>query len=195
LSAFGIRKIFSLAEIATMYGFTGIQPLENRFASLLDKSKFNIILHPKSQGNGREWGLENFTQLVRLLDKSKYKIFVSGVEKERKALQPFFDAVGNEVTDICGVMSLAQFISFISSCDGLVASGTGPVHLAAALGKNVFGLYPPDRPIHAGRWGPIGIKAQFFVSDNNNSQSEQSDSMNLSPEIIKDAIEQAATSA
>lgn len=44
----------------------------------------------------------------------------------------------------------------------MVASGTGPLHLAAALGINAIGLFPTIRPIHPGRWQPIGMKAHFF---------------------------------
>lgn len=195
LSAFGINKTYSQEEIAGMYGFTRLQPLEREIAILIDKNKYNLILHPKSQGNGREWGLDNYIRLVQLLDTDKYNIFISGTEKERALLQPLIDAVGNKVTDICGAMNLAQFISFINACDGLVASGTGPLHVAAALNKYAFGIFPPVRPIHPGRWAPIGAKAQFFVSDLKDESAEQLNSINVSPEVVKDAIEQTATLA
>ncbi|MDQ6812910.1 MAG: hypothetical protein M3040_04110 [Bacteroidota bacterium] len=132
---------------------------------LIDKSKYNLILHPKSQGNGREWGLDNFIRLIQLLDVQKFKIFISGVEKERVLLTPIFEACKDRVTDITGMMNLTEFISFIASCDGLVASGTGPIHLAAALGKDAFGIYPPIKPIHPGRWAPLGANAKVFVVD------------------------------
>ncbi|MGI8635906.1 MAG: hypothetical protein ACR2KZ_10935, partial [Segetibacter sp.] len=38
-----------------------------------------------------------------------------------------------------------------------------PIHLAAALGKDAFGIYPPIKPIHPARWAPLGPKAQAFV--------------------------------
>ena len=76
-----------------------------------------------------------------------------------------FDELGDGVTDISGLMDLGQFMSFINQCDGLVANSTGPLHIAAALGKDAYGIYPPMRPIHPGRWAPIGKKAQVFVLD------------------------------
>ena len=194
LSALGVDKTYSLPEIAGMYGFTKLPFLEKFWAVLPDKHRYNLILHPKSQGNGREWGLDNFIQLIHLLDTEKYKIFISGTEKEKELLQPLFDAVGHKVTNLCGAINLAQFISFINACDGLVASGTGPLHVAAALGKNAFGIFPPVRPVHPGRWAPVGVKARFFVSDFKNESPENNSIVQLSPEVVKKAIEQSAIS-
>ena len=165
LSALGIEEDFSKVEIGKSLGFTKTEPLNKDFKKYIHPHKYNLILHPKSQGSAREWGLENFIDLVKLLDKQKINILVSGTEKERKLLNDFFDVCEKDVTDITGVMNLNQFISFINNCDGLVANSTGPLHIAAALGKNAFGIYPPIRPMHPGRWAPLGEKTHIFVMD------------------------------
>ena len=165
LRPFGIDKIFSLPEIAGFMGLTNIVPLKPEFSQLLSTTKFNLILHPKSQGSAREWGLENFSKLIELLDKEHFNIFISGTQNERSLLQPLLEKEAGNVIDISGKMSLDQFISFINGCDGLVASSTGPLHIAAALGKYAFGIYAPMRPIHPGRWAPVGKNAQYFVLD------------------------------
>ncbi len=163
LKPLGITREFSLKEVGESFSLEGIEPLPERLAAFIQKDKYNLILHPKSQGNGREWGLENFIQLIRTMNANRYNIFISGVEKERQLIQPLFNEVGNFVTDITGIMNLGEFISFISHCDGLVASGTGPLHVAAALGKDAFGIFPPIRPIHPERWAPLGPRAKAFV--------------------------------
>lgn len=56
-------------------------------------------------------------------------------------------------------------ISFIAQIDGVLAASTGPLHIAAALGKHAIGLYAPMRPIHPGRWAPLGKKATFLVKE------------------------------
>lgn len=165
LKALGIEDNTSLGEMSYLFGLERLEPLDNAFARLITPEKYNLILHPKSQGSAREWGLDNFIKLVELLAPSQFTIFISGTEKERELLQPLFDAVGNRVTDITGTMSLGQFISFINACNGLVANSTGPLHIAAALGKDAMGIYPPMRPIHPGRWAPVGAHAKYFVVD------------------------------
>ena len=69
-----------------------------------------------------------------------------------------------DVVDMTGKMNLSELISFINNCDGLVAASTGPLHISAVLGKRTIGIYPSVRPIHPGRWAPIGQNASFLVS-------------------------------
>ena len=197
LAPFGIHNTFSYDEIIAAYGLDNLQPLQNNFAALIDQSKYNIILHPKSRGNAREWDLKNYIAIVRMLDSQRYKIFISGVEADKPFVQPLLDEVGALVTDIQGLMPLDQFMSFIAACDGLVACSTGPLHIAAATGIDAYGIYPPIRPLHAGRWGPIGKKAQVFTlnkicNDCKNNRQPCTCIMSILPAAIFSAIEQQA---
>lgn len=167
LEPFGIHHTFSYDEIIKLYGFENIKPLQEDFASLIDKTKYNLILHPKSRGSAREWGLENFKVLIGQLNKNHFKIFISGTAEEKKLMQSFLDGVKNDVTDISGLMPLEQFISFINCCDGIVACSTGPLHIAAALGKDALGIYAPLHSIRPQRWGPVGSNTKVFIVDRN----------------------------
>ena len=51
----------------------------------------------------------------------------------------------------------------IFEADALVAASTGPLHIAAALGKRAIGIYPPIKPMHPGRWAPVGENADYLV--------------------------------
>lgn len=161
----GVEKIPSLDKLIPLMGLTRPVEPDGAFARWLDPSRFNVILHPKSKGSAREWGLGNFSELISLLPKEHYKIFISGSAEDGKALQPHIESWGSDVTDITGKMSLTQFIAFINKADGLVAASTGPLHIAAALGKVAVGLYAPMRPIHPGRWAPLGPQAGYLVLD------------------------------
>ncbi len=154
-----IAHHYTTEEIGGLYSFDKIAPLPGDLRDLLHAEKRNIILHPKSQGSAREWGLEHFAELVRLLPKDRYNVIISGTEAERKMLEPLFEQVGELVVDATGKMDLATFVSFIAAADVIVAASTGPLHIGAALGKVAVGLYPSIRPMHAGRWGPLGQKA------------------------------------
>ncbi|MBK7649485.1 MAG: hypothetical protein IPJ20_00350 [Flammeovirgaceae bacterium] len=44
-----------------------------------------------------------------------------------------------------------------------MACSTGVLHLAASLGVYTLGLYSPMRPIHPGRWMPVGRKATYLA--------------------------------
>jgi ADP-heptose:LPS heptosyltransferase len=161
----GVRVTPALEELAPLVVLSRPVELDNTFAQWLDPTRFNLILHPKSKGSAREWGLDNFNQLIRLLSKDRYKIFISGSSEDGLVLQAQIETWGSDVTNICGKMPLAQFISFTSKADGLVAASTGPLHVAAALGKVAVGLYAPMHPIHPGRWAPLGTRAGYLVVD------------------------------
>lgn len=164
LTFLNITTDIPLKEIPKFYGFTHIPHLEEQYNVLIDKDKFNLILHPKSKGSAKEWGLENFKKLIALLPKDKFNIFISGTEQDGKGMQDFL-AKNTEVINMTGKLSLQQFIAFINNCDGLVAASTGPLHIAAALNKEAIGLFSPKRPIHPGRWMPLGRKAHTIVYD------------------------------
>lgn len=164
LKFLGIPVEISLKEMSQYYGFTRVPALDPNISSWLSKDKKNIILHPKSKGSAREWGLNNFSNLIKILPKESYKIFVSGTAEDGKNMQEWL-AQQSEITDLTGKLSLEQFIAFIYHADALIAASTGPLHIAAALGKQAIGLFAPMRPIHPGRWMPIGEKTEYLVLD------------------------------
>jgi len=161
LTVLGAKSLYSLEEIPGYYGLTKLSALPKDIAALKDEGKFNLILHPKSRGNGREWGVDNFIRLANSLPAGRFRLFVTGTPAEREALEPLLRQCP-EVVDMVGQLTLPQFLAFIAQADGLLASGTGPLHVAAALGIHALGLFPPLRPIHPERWAPLGPKAMVF---------------------------------
>lgn len=151
-----------LENVKKYYGFTKTVPLADEWKALIDKTKTNVILHPQSKGSAREWGLDNFSALINALDKTRFKVFISGTKVEGQLVKPLLEK-HKDVVDLTGKLSLKEFISFINSADALVAASTGPLHIASALGKKAIGLFAPMRPIHPGRWMPLGEKANYLV--------------------------------
>jgi len=164
LAPFGIKESFKLTDIPNYYGLTNIKPLPERFTKLIAKDKFNLILHPKSKGSAREWGLQNFDALIKNLYPEKIKIFVTGTLEEGKEMQKLFKN-NPEIVDLTGQLNLSELISFIANADGMIAASTGPLHLAAALKIKTIGLYAPMRPIFPMRWAPLGKNASFIVHE------------------------------
>lgn len=163
LRAFGIKRPFALQDIIQHYGIVPPNSLPDKYRDMIDNTKFNLILHPKSKGSAREWEINNYTELISLLPKDKFKIFVTGTESETEIIQSGIINKHPEVINLSGKLSLLELISFIANADGLVACSTGPLHIAAALGKFAIGIFPPIRPMHPGRWAPVGTNAIYLV--------------------------------
>lgn len=182
LRPLGIKKEFSLEEVNKLYGFTKIPKAALDKASQLMEGKEHlkkIVIHPLSKGSAVEWGLHHFRELVPLLSKDEYAVFVTGSaqEGERIALQGGIAGAH----DVTGKLSLLELIAFISKADALVAASTGPLHIAAALGIEAIGLYTPKRPMHPGRWSPVGKKAHVLVAVKHPAPGEY---LSITPEEV-----------
>jgi ADP-heptose:LPS heptosyltransferase len=100
-----------------------------------------------------------------MLSEEKYNIIFAGTEKEALKYRKYFLNLNRNIKDAGGKLTLEQYIALISNCDGLLAASTGPLHISAILGKHAFGIYPPIRPMHPGRWAPIGKNIYVFVKN------------------------------
>ena len=163
LRPLGIDYIPDRKEIPGLYGIT--PPLRENITKRLSQTQFNIILHPKSNGHGREWPITHYSHLARLLcSYPDIHLWVTGSQEEGAWIELHAPELIKmpHVTSVCGQWTLEELTAFIYKADGLVASGTGPLHIAAALGKPTLGLFPPCPPIHPERWAPLGTQAQFL---------------------------------
>ncbi|OON68103.1 glycosyltransferase family 9 protein [Hymenobacter sp. CRA2] len=166
LRPLGLTTVPPLEELIPPGRLVAPEPLAPAHTALLTRQRpqqLNIILHPRSRGHGREWGLEHFGQLARQLHQRGHRVFVSGTQAEGDTMREWLQEHAAILTDLTSQLSLPQFLAFIAAADGLVASGTGPLHLAAALGRYALGLFPPMKPIHPGRWAPLGPHAEYLV--------------------------------
>jgi ADP-heptose:LPS heptosyltransferase len=135
---------------------------------LFDPARFNLILHPKSNGNGREWPLARYTELAALLrDDPDVTVWVTGSRAEGEVLAREAPQLldSPNVRNLCGRLGLDELVALIGMADGLVASGTGPLHVSAALGQPTLGLFPPIKPIDIARWGALGRNAVSLSAD------------------------------
>jgi ADP-heptose:LPS heptosyltransferase len=162
LKPFNLDGECSLNEITSLYGLSKDNSKNERLKELLDTERFNLILHPTSRGSAREWGFDNFSKLIELLPKNQFKLFITGTEDDGQLIKEHLLNKHDDLNDLTGKLSLEELIDFISYSDGLVSASTGPLHIAAALGKHALGLYAPMRPIHPERWAPIGEKADYL---------------------------------
>jgi heptosyltransferase III len=113
LKGVGLQDFPKKTEIYRYYALR-IPNVDSTVAQYISKDKTNIILHTKSKGSAREWGLENFARLIQKLKPSAYQIILTGTEAEghlfrANLLEPF-----DHVIDTSGKLSLEQLIQLIS---------------------------------------------------------------------------------
>jgi ADP-heptose:LPS heptosyltransferase len=181
LKPFGISRIYTLRELKNCVDFTTIEPLNAEFKTLINPNKKQIILHPKSKGSALEWEVNNFMTLAKSLPSDQFQIFFTGTEDESLF---FRDQIPNQdnIIDLSGKMTLNQLISFIYQCNILIAASTGPLHIAGLSGICTIGLFTNRRPLHPGRWQPLGENVHIITEHN---QSERNQPLNISVENVQ----------
>lgn len=122
--------------------------------NLLEKKKFNLVIHLGTNGNTSEWPLDRFDGLIQELPEY-VNIFLTGSLDEKKKFSSILKS-HIKVIDLFGKLNGAELLCLLKSVDGLIANATGPLHLAAALNTKVLGLYPSRPTVNTERWGPIG---------------------------------------
>ena len=74
-----------------------------------------------------------------------------------------------------------------------VEMGAEKKALAAALGITAIGIYPPIRPMHPGRWAPIGIKATYIVKEDDCEDCREQGSCHCMAEISPGHVKEMLT--
>jgi len=162
LAPLGIENDFHLPDLVE---FLQLQPEDGarrRVDEFLDPAQFKLVLHPGSRGNGKEWPEGHYLDLLDRLQPADYQVLVTGTADEGRRFARLAD---HPLTvDLTGKLDLAELVALLAAVNGVVASGTGPLHIAAATGTPTLGLFPTRAgPIGAGRWGPVGRRAQFLT--------------------------------
>jgi lipopolysaccharide heptosyltransferase III len=184
LAPLGITNDYSLADLTDFLGFNKIPELGSDLANRLSSTKKNVILHPKSQGSAVEWGVDNFMKLAVQLDSNNHEVFITGTEKEAEFFRSKIPNQPN-IHDLSGKMTLDELIAFISKSDSLVAASTGPLHIAGICNIQAVGLFEERRPIHSGRWQPLGIQVDILKSE---KKLEETQPLKIDVRLVEKAI-------
>ena len=90
----------------------------------------------------RTWPPEYFLRLGKLLDEQlDAQIILFGSEIEKALADQFHKSAPFTFIDLIGRTPLADLPSFLKNVDVLVSNDTGPMHIAAAVGTKVVGIF------------------------------------------------------
>lgn len=161
LRPLGLKDIPNMGEMQTLVGWQTGTPMVSDF---LPPDKFNVIFHIKSRGSAKEWKSTNYLALANLIASESINIVLTGTQAEgeliKEEIPEIFDL--EHVTDTTGQLSLGQLVQLIEGSEGLLACSTGPLHIAGVSGTKCLGIYPSKRPMHPGRWSPLGRESQYL---------------------------------
>lgn len=144
-----------------------IQKESEQFADeILNATNYNnelpvVIIHPGSAGSAVDLPVSKFKELALMTAQQlNVNIILTGSESEKTICDEINS--GHNFINLAGKFNLGQLIAVINKSDLLIANSTGPIHIAAALGKNVIGFYPKIAACSPNRWGPFTNKKVVF---------------------------------
>jgi len=111
-----------------------------------------IILLPGAGKPAKQWPLERFAELARRIGSDALVAWGPGEE-------PLARAIGAEVAPATNFRELAYVLG---KARLVIGADTGPLHLAAALGTPVIGLYGPTNPARNGPYGQLDRVVESF---------------------------------
>jgi lipopolysaccharide heptosyltransferase III len=138
-----------------------------------------VVVHPGSSGSAVDLPLNKFREIVQLLSENKkIKVVITGKKEEMKLGEAL--KINDKVINFAGMFNLSELIALISKANIVIVNSTGPLHIAAALGKYVIGFYPKITVASAKRWGPYSEKGKVFEPETNceNCTEEQCRKLN-----------------
>ena len=117
-----------------------------------------VGLHPGSRGSAQPWPPRRFAELgLELRRRHHARLLVTGGPGDEASQQECLAGLP-QAAALLEPLPLPVFAALLGSLDLFAAGSTGPLHLAAAQGTPVLGLYPPLRAMSPLRWGPRGSR-------------------------------------
>ncbi len=104
-----------------------------------------IAMMPGAEyGPAKCWPLDYFATLASELDAAGYAVWVLGSDKDRDAGEAI--KAGSAAVNLCGQTSLEEVIDVLAACEQAVTNDSGLMHVAAAVGIRVHGIYGSSSP-------------------------------------------------
>ena len=135
-------------------------PLETaRAQALLDKYRLRrngfVAVHAGASFLGRRWQPERFATVIDTISRETGLGFVliGGPDEHKPAEQIAVGAV-SPVVNLVGALSLETLLALLKEARLFLGNESGPMHMAAAVGTPVAGLFGLTNPV---RWGPVGV--------------------------------------
>ena len=104
-----------------------------------------IAMMPGAEyGPAKCWPHEYFAELADRLDAAGYAVWVLGSAKDAAAGDAI--AASGKALNLCGRTSLEDVIDLLAFCEQAVSNDSGLMHIAAAVGIHVHGIYGSSSP-------------------------------------------------
>ena len=116
-----------------------------------------IAIQPGARWANKRWPVEYFAELVRQLAQKipDARFAILGGKEDEPLGGIISRAEPERCFNLCGQTSLPEMVEWVRLCDLMITNDTGPMHVAAALGKPLVALFGPTEPRRTGPYGQL----------------------------------------
>jgi heptosyltransferase-1 len=164
------HSVFNQAKLLEHVGITGItmenlplyppihvkkNTISKGIQEILEDNSNNkkIVIHVGAGNRFRDWGIENFSTLIKRLITDKVTLFLVGSSEEEKKKGAYLkEQYGINIHDFTGQLTIKEILFLISQSMVYFGVDSGPLHLASLTNTPLVALYGPNIPEISGPW-------------------------------------------
>ncbi len=113
-----------------------------------------VVLNPGAGWPNKRWPPERFGELAAVIARERgIRSLVTWGPGERVLAEEVVEA-SRGAASLAPATSIADLVRLLAGARLVVSGDTGPIHLAAAAGRPIVGIYGPTNPARNGPWLP-----------------------------------------
>lgn len=111
-----------------------------------------IVIQPGARWVNKRWPVESYLTLIRSLAAAQPEVrfAILGSQDDKVLGETLAKADSRRCLDLTGKLSLPEMVEWIRLSNLMISNDTGPMHVAAALGKPVVAVFGPTEPRRTG---------------------------------------------
>jgi lipopolysaccharide heptosyltransferase I len=113
-----------------------------------------IVIAPSSAQTAKAWPEHRWAAVIDALADDGTVVLV-GNAVQRRRHQALTERARQPPIDLTGATTLGELVALLDACVLHIAPDTGTLHIAAALGRPVIGIYGPTPPWRLGPYGQL----------------------------------------
>jgi heptosyltransferase-1 len=124
-----------------------------------------LILNAGARWLTKRWPPAHFAELARRASETfGCGLVAVGAPEDRPLVDELAASLqGLPMLDLCGATNLTRLTAVLAEADLVLSNDTGPIHLAAAAGARVLGIFTCTSPQKTGPYGPRSQSIQSCV--------------------------------
>lgn len=130
---------------------SAIRGITERFGLLKRGDKKTIIVHPGARTELRQWGAERFAGVINAVAED-HTVFLIGGPQEESVVRDVLKRLKRPPEIVSTELSLLEFAALCKFGHLFVGNDSAPIHIAAATGLFVIGIYGPTLSKYCGPW-------------------------------------------